>query len=376
MNGPVRRVALGLFVAFFLLALDITYWQIIAADRLRVHPDNPRVLIAQSGRQRGQIISSDTAVLATSVGDPSDPRYYVRDYPYGALYAHTVGFSSRLFGDSGIESSHASVLASRQDLTVSGIINRLLGEDLRPRSLQLTLNHHLQQMAQRALGSRRGAVVAIEPSSGRLLALVSSPTFDPNSLVGPGAAPVWEALRTDADRPLVNRATGTSLPGELLPEASLVTLPPEGDAVPVAALPLGLRAATAAGGGVLMRPHIVARVFDAASNLESETEPVSLAIPLDVDEALAIQAGMDPLAIPTETLGQLSGLGETGSGYTGTGGQAVWFTGFVPIGQPAIVVAVVIESLDPGAEPGIGSAEAASIARAIMREWLDTQGPG
>lgn len=376
MNGPVRRVALALFVAFFLLALDITYWQIIAADRLRIHPGNPRVLIAQSGRQRGQIISSDTAVLATSVGDPSDPRYYVRDYPYGALYAHTVGFSSRLFGDSGVESSHASVLASRQDLTVSGIINRLLGEDLRPRSLQLTLNHHLQQMTQRALGSRRGAVVAIEPSSGRLLALVSSPTFDPNSLVGPGAATAWEALRADTDLPLVNRATGASLPGELLPPALLEALPPEGDSPPVAALPLGLRAATAAGGGVLMRPHIVARVFDAASNLESETEPVLLAGPADVEAALVLQAGMDPLVVPTRSLGQLSGLGETGSGYTGSGGQAVWFAGFVPAGQPAIVVAVVIESLDPSAEPGIGSAEAASIGRAVMREWLDTQGPG
>ena len=376
MNGPMRRVALGLFVGFFLLALDITYWQAIAAERLRVHPHNPRVLIAQSGRQRGQIISSDTAVLATSVADPSDPRYYVRDYPYGSLYAHTVGFSSRLFGDSGVEASHASVLVSRQDLTVSGIINRLLGEDLRPRSLQLTLNHHLQQMAQRALGSRRGAIVALEPSSGRLLALVSSPTFNPNSLVGSGAAAEWETLRTDADRPLVNRATGTSLPEGSAPAAFLESRPPEGDAEPVAAFSLGLRAATAAGGGLLMRPHIVARVFDAASNLESETEPVALTGPVDVEEALGIQAGMDPLAIPTETLGRLSGLGETGSGYTRAGGQAVWFAGFVPTGQPAIVVAVVIESLDPSAEPGIGSADAVSIGRAVMREWLDMRGSG
>ena len=366
---------MGLFVAFFLLALDVTYWQIIAADRLRVHPDNPRVVIALSGRHRGEIISSDTAILAVSVPNPSDPRYYIREYPYGSLYAHAVGFSSLLFGDSGVEASHASLLASRQDLTVSGIINRLLGEDLRSRSVQLTLNHGLQQRAQRVLGGRRGAVVALEPSSGRLLALVSSPAFDPNSLIGPGAATAWEMLLTDVGRPLANRATGGPLPGELPPEGFLQTLPPEGDVRPVAALPIGLRVATVAGGGVLMRPHIVARVFDADSNLESETEPAPLPEQLGVEDAIAMQAGMNPIAILTETLGRLSGLGETGSGYTGAGGPAVWFAGFVPASRPDIVVAVVVESFDPTAELGAGAGEAASIGRAVMREWLNMQVP-
>lgn len=366
MNSPVRRVALVLFVSFFVLALDVTYWQIIAADRLREHPDNPRVLISLSGRGRGQILSSDSEVLATSVPDPSDSRYYVREYPHGPLYAHTVGFSTRFAGDSGVEASHSNILVSGRDLTVSEIINRLLGEDPGPRSVQLTISHRLQQTAQRALGGRRGSIVAIDPVSGRLLALVSSPSFDPNTLTGAGAADVWEALRNAPDGPLVNRATGMSLPGELLPLDLLEGSAPDEEDFPGTALRLALRAAAIAGGGLLMKLHVVARVFDASSNLESATEAMSVAGRVGIEEARALQAGMDPIAITTESLGEIPGVGETGFGE-----RVVWFAGFVPVIQPAIVVAVVVESLDPSSQPGSGSAEAASIGRAVMGEWLD-----
>ncbi len=370
MNGPVRRVALGLLIAFSLLAVDLTYWQVMSADRLRDHPDNPRLIIARSGQYRGQVISSDSSMLATSTADPSDPRYYLREYPHGDLYAHTVGFSSRLLGDSGIESSHASLLSAGRGLTVSGIINGLLGEDLGPRSIQLTINHRLQQMARRALGGRRGAVVAIEPLSGRLLALVSSPSFDPNTLVGLGARDSWQALLNGNGQALLNRSTGRLLQDEALAEELQAGYVNEGDDLLVAALPIALRVATVAGDGILMTPHIVARVFDAESNLESEFEPTPRDGAVGHVEASRAQAEMDPLVIPTENLGPLPGLGESGYGLTSTGEPAVWFTGFAPVNQPAIVVAVVIESLDPAPEPGRGSAEAASIGRAVMHEWL------
>ena len=71
MNGPMRRVSLGLFIAFLVLALDVTYWQTIAAEGLREDPRNSRVMLTRSGRQRGQIISADTEVLARSV--PESP---------------------------------------------------------------------------------------------------------------------------------------------------------------------------------------------------------------------------------------------------------------------------------------------------------------
>lgn len=370
MNRPIRRVALGLLIALSLLVVDITYWQVLAADRLRAHPDNPRLIIARSGHHRGQIISADATLLATSIPDPSDSRYYMRDYPHGSLYAHTVGFSSRTLGDRGIEASHAALLSSGQELTVSGIINRLLGEDVGPHSIQLTLNHRLQQMARRALGGRQGAIVAIEPASGRLLALVNSPSFDPNSLVGLGARNAWEALISGSGRALLNRSTGEQLQEGLVVEELLADGLGEGDTRPVAALPIGLRMATLAGDGLLMAPHIVTRVFHSGPNLESAFEPVLLDREVSSEEALAAQARMEPLVIPTENLGPLPGLGETGYGMTPTGDPAVWFAGYGPVSQPAIVVAVVIESLEPIPEPGIGSAEAASIGRAVMHEWL------
>ena len=368
MNGPMRRVSLGLFIAFLVLALDVTYWQTIAAEGLREDPRNSRVMLTRSGRQRGQIISADTEVLARSVPDPSDPRYYVREYPHGSLYAHTVGFSSLLFGDSGIEASYATKLTSGRDLTVSSIINALLGQDLRARSLQLTLNHRLQETAARALGDRRGAVVALEPASGQILAMASSPTFDPNSLIGVDTDPAWEALGEDVARPLENRATGRSLPGEPLPEDPVLPGPD-----PSTALEIALRTAAIAREGRVMTPYLVARVFDGDSNLESETVPVLHSEPISTADAAVLADRMEQLAIHSARLGEVRGAGETGGGAGPTGRRQVWFSGYVPAGEPLIVVAVVVEPMTEAGANATGASEAASIGRAVIAAWLDHQ---
>lgn len=212
MNGPIRRTALVLLAAFLVLVADVTYWQVLAADRLRDHPLNTRTLLTRTGRQRGWIISAEGRTLADSVGDPEDVRLFRRRYPEGDLYAHTVGFSSLLFGDSGLEEAYAEELVSGRDFTVSGVLNALLGRDLRARSMQLTLHHGLTAAAAEALGGRRGAVAALHPRTGAVLALLSSPRFDPNALLGPEAAGVWEELEEDPSRPLLNRATARAYP--------------------------------------------------------------------------------------------------------------------------------------------------------------------
>lgn len=375
MNGPMRRVALGLFLAFLVLALDVTYWQIIAADRLRQHPQNARTQLARFGRERGQIISSDTTVLARSVPDPSDPRYHVREYPHGPLYAHTVGFSSRLLGDSGLESSQAGVLVSGRDLTVSGIINALVGEDRRARSIQVTLDHRLQRTAARALGSRYGAVVAIEPATGRLLALVSSPSFDPNFLVGSEAGNVWNALGGDPSRPLQNRATGRPVPGNLLPEDLVTGVPGGPDPGTESAFSLAFRTAAVATGGQPMQPYVVARIFDPDSQIVSETEPSQFAQRLSSEEVAVLRDSMEMLEVDSAPFGQISGLGASGTRRDPDDRQRIWFVGFLPLGQPAIAVAVVIESVATSGAGDTGTAEAASIGRAVMVAWLDQQSP-
>lgn len=212
MNGPIRRTALVLLAGFLVLVADVTYWQALAADRLRDHPLNTRTLLTRTGRERGLIISAEGRTLADSVSDPDDVRLFRRRYPEGDLYAHTVGFSSLLFGDSGLEEAYAEELVSGRDFTVSGVLNALLGQDLRSRSLQLTLHHGLTRTAADALAGRRGAVAALHPRTGAVLALLSSPRFDPNDLLGPEAAGAWEELEGDPSRPLLDRAAARAYP--------------------------------------------------------------------------------------------------------------------------------------------------------------------
>jgi peptidoglycan glycosyltransferase len=206
----MRRVAVALFVVFAILVVDVTYWQVLAADRLRDDSRNSRELLTRTGRERGLVLSADDVVLAQSIPDPTDPQRFLRDYPGGPLYAHTVGYSSLLFGDTGVEREWAADLTSGRDLTISGIIEALLGGDERAKSVQLTLNDALQRVAADALGQQTGAVVALDPRTGEILAMVSWPSFDPNVIVQPGGGNAMADVQADPERPLVSRATGES----------------------------------------------------------------------------------------------------------------------------------------------------------------------
>lgn len=207
MNGPIRRLALGLFVAFTVLLGAVTWIQAVAADTYRNDPRNTRQAIAQSGKERGVIVASDGTVLAESVPDQDDPRRFVRTYPQGEAFAHVVGYTSRTVGDSGLEAAYVDELRSRRDLTFSDLISAILGRDLRPRSIRLTVDAGLQKEAFDQMGDRVGAIVALDPATGAILALVSKPSFDPSSLEGPDAAQNWDDLLADPDQPLADRAT-------------------------------------------------------------------------------------------------------------------------------------------------------------------------
>jgi len=206
MNGPIRHVAAALFIGMAALVVGVSWLQVIQAPEYRDDPRNARVVTAQAGRERGTIITSDGVVVATSEADPGDPQVFRRLYPEGGEYAHVVGYSTALFGNTGLEASRSSVLVSDRDSTISGVLNAVLGGDLRPRGLRLTLNHELQTAARDALAGQKGAVVALDPATGAVLVMVSNPTFDPNTLVGIDAAPVGDALVDDPDEPLLNRA--------------------------------------------------------------------------------------------------------------------------------------------------------------------------
>jgi peptidoglycan glycosyltransferase len=206
MNGPIRQLATALFVGLAVLVAAVTWIQVVQANEFRDDPRNTRVITARVGRERGTIITADGVVAAMSAPNQDDPQVFTRQYPEGDLYAHVVGYSTALFGDTGIEASRAAELTSDRDSTISGVINALLGGDLRPQGLRLTVDHALQTTAYEALAGQIGAVVAIDPTTGAVLAMASNPTFDPNLLTGFNAGPQGAALENYPDRPLLNRA--------------------------------------------------------------------------------------------------------------------------------------------------------------------------
>ncbi|MEZ5175118.1 MAG: penicillin-binding protein 2 [Acidimicrobiia bacterium] len=216
MNTALRRAAYALLAMFAVLALSVTYVQAINAPEYREDPRNPRLIASRIGRERGPIVTADQVVVALSEPSPSDPKLWQRTYPLGDLYAHTVGYSSVLFGSRGLERSHADDLTSDRDSTISGVLNGILGGDTRPRGLRLTIDHQLQTIAADALGAQKGAIVALDPATGAVLALVSYPSFDPNTLVGSDASDAGDALEHDPDEPLRNRVSDeTYAPGSV-----------------------------------------------------------------------------------------------------------------------------------------------------------------
>ena len=212
MNGPIRHVALAMFAALSLLVGATTYVQLIRGPEYRDDPRNARVITGIAGRERGTIITADGVVVAESIANPLDPRFFRRSYPEQELYAHTVGYATAIYGTRGLEADRSSELVSDRDSTISGVLNAIIGGDLRPRGLRLTLRHDLQVAAADALGDQRGAVVAIDVKTGAILAMVSTPTFDPNLLTSPENVDLVDALEADPDQPLLNRAVAQTYP--------------------------------------------------------------------------------------------------------------------------------------------------------------------
>ncbi len=212
MNVALRRAAYSILGAFVVLAAAVTYLQVIEGPNLRDDPRNPRVIAWSTGRERAPIVSADGVLLAVSTPSPGDAKLYERSYPEGDLYAHTVGFTSLLFGSRGIERTRSEDLISNRDATISGVLQGLLGGDTGPRAVRLTLQHKLQKVAASALGDQAGSVIALDPKTGAILAMVTYPRFDPNDLIGENAFAIGETLDADTSEPLRNRAIDQTFP--------------------------------------------------------------------------------------------------------------------------------------------------------------------
>src|SRR4029079_2786262 len=182
-NTPVRRVALAVMGMIVLLMANLTYVQVVKAGDYRNDSRNQRVLLAEYSRQRGQI-SAAGQVLAQSV-ETGDRLRFQREHPDGPEYSTVTGFYSVLYSSSGIERSMDDVLNGNDDRLFARRLSDLItGRDPSGGSVVLTRDPAVQEAAYNAMTSRdfAGAVVALRPQTGQILAMVSTPTYDPNKL--------------------------------------------------------------------------------------------------------------------------------------------------------------------------------------------------
>jgi peptidoglycan glycosyltransferase len=209
MERRIRRLGIALVLLFTVLFGQLAYVQVFAADDIKNNPANfSRQLIAEYNVQRGKILTADGLVLAESVPAPEGSRYrYERRYPQGDLYGYITGFYSRIYGRSALEQSMNSYLSGEApELALSTFTDLFLGREKRGGNIFVTVDPNLQEVARTALGANEGAVVAMDPRTGDILALYSTPGVDPSGLSSGSDAEMrqaWKRLNADPDKPLL-----------------------------------------------------------------------------------------------------------------------------------------------------------------------------
>jgi penicillin-binding protein A len=219
MNTSLRRISITIMALIVLLLFNATLTQVFTADGLRTDPRNQRVLLDEYSRQRGQITAGGQ-LMAYSVSTNGLYRF-LRVYPNPFVYAPVTGFYSLRYSSAGLERAEDGILnGSDQRLFGRRLADFFTGRDPRGGNVDTTIIPRVQQAAWDAMqqgcnGPCKGAVVAIEPSTGKILALVSSPSYDPNLLASHDInqqSAAWDRLRDDTNSPLTNRAISERYP--------------------------------------------------------------------------------------------------------------------------------------------------------------------
>ncbi len=206
----MRQVEAGMLLAFAALAMTLGWWSLYRAPVLTDRTDNPRRGLAERYSPRGRILDRQGRLLADTIGEQGD---YRRLYPEPAAYS-PVGYDSARYAQAGVEASMDAFLRGEQghDAVTTWWAHLLSGTPPPGLDIRLTLDLEAQAIAAQALEGRRGAVLLVDATGGDILALVSSPTFDPNRL-----DETWMELTSRPDSPLLNRAVqGIYQPGVAL----------------------------------------------------------------------------------------------------------------------------------------------------------------
>ncbi len=211
MNRQIRFVGIGLLALFVVLFVQLNYLQVVHAPALDHNGLNGEQVVKQYNLARGAIISSDGVTLADSTKTPTSSQFrYQRHYPSGSLFGQITGYYSFIYGSDGVESTYNSVLTGAKHRfslprSLSGIGN-LLTNATTAQNVTLTLSARLQRVARTELAGRVGSVVAIDPTTGGILAMYSNPTYDPTGLASlstTAETKAWKRLLTASGQPLL-----------------------------------------------------------------------------------------------------------------------------------------------------------------------------
>jgi peptidoglycan glycosyltransferase len=223
-NRPLRRVSVAVLALFGLLLVNVNYLQIVKADDYAQDQRNSRVLVQAYSQERGPIAvggadsgtgEGGRTVLARSVATDG-PLTYLRQYPGGTTYAHVTGFFSLVYGATAIERAANPILSGEDDrLFVQRLSDVVTGREPAGGSVLLTVDPAAQQAAMDGLGGKRGAAVALDPRTGAILAMASTPSYSPERLSSHDPADIrayYEELVAREDEPLLNRALSQTYP--------------------------------------------------------------------------------------------------------------------------------------------------------------------
>ncbi|MFD5012598.1 peptidoglycan D,D-transpeptidase FtsI family protein [Streptomyces chartreusis] len=209
MNKTIRRASVFTLLLVFALLVRATWVQFYDGKALAEDKDNRRNTIALYSEPLGNIVvggESITGSARTKSGDLA----YKRTYTDGSLYAAVTGYSSQAFGATQLEGIYRDLLDGT-DNRLKSVLDTVTNKRSEPGNVITTIDPDVQKAAYDALGDKKGAAVAIDPATGKILAVVSTPSYDP-SRITTGDSVAWKELTKDSDKPMTNRALRQPLP--------------------------------------------------------------------------------------------------------------------------------------------------------------------
>lgn len=217
MKGPMRRLGVAVIVMIVALMANLTYIQVVKAVDYRHDPNNRRTVLEEYSRARGQITAAGGVVLAQS--NPAKDQYrYRRVYPGGAMYANLTGYYSLRYGPTGMERLQNDLLSGNDPaLIVEQLSDLITGRDPQGGNLQLTIVPAVQKAAYDGLASKGyvGAVMALDPRTGAVLAMASTPSYNPSPLASHSEQKqrrAYNKLVEASPSPILDRTIGAVYP--------------------------------------------------------------------------------------------------------------------------------------------------------------------